>query len=138
MVARGALIMPWVFRDALEGWKDLSADDRVTIYRRYVALALEHWGDDAHGRTRIREFLRWHVGFWCRYAPQRPDGSWPTMQQREAGWEARSPLEALLARADEAALEYVTDELLNGGDFAQPPVAGSPGSESETELVEAG
>ena len=136
MIARGALIKPWIFAEAADGYRDVTGAERVAIYRRYVALGLEHWGDDAHGRTRLREFLRWHVGFWCRYAPQRPDGTWPIMQQREAAWTPRSPLEALLARSDDAALDYVTDELLSGGDVSRPPDAGA--TAPETDLVEAG
>jgi tRNA-dihydrouridine synthase 3 len=137
MVARGALIKPWLFREAATGrYEDLAAEDRVGIYRRYVDLGLEHWGDDAHGRERLRVFVRWHAGFWCRYAPQRPDGSWPSMQQREGTWEPRSPLESLLARTDEAALDYVTDELMNAGDFAHPPAAGV--AEPDADVVEAG
>jgi len=112
MAARGVLIKPWLFREAATGYEDLDGEARVAIYRRYVALALEHWGDDDHGRSRVREFLRWHVGFWCRYARRRDDGTWPSMQQREATPVVRSPLEALLARADEAALDFVTDRLL--------------------------
>jgi tRNA-dihydrouridine synthase 3 len=137
MVARGALIKPWIFREADGRDWDITAEERLAIYRRYVELALEHWGGDEHGRTRIREFLRWHAGFWCRYAPQRPDGSWPTMQEREGGWSSRSPLEALLARSDDAALDYVTDELLAGGDLSRPPAAGTPAA-TDADLVEAG
>ena len=114
MSARGVLIKPWLFREAAVGYLDLDGEARVTLYRRYVALALEHWGDDDHGRTRVREFLRWHVGFWCRYVRRRDDGSWPTMQQREEAPVLRSPLEALLVRSDDAALDYVTDRLLGG------------------------
>lgn len=114
MAARGVLIKPWLFREATEGYLDLDGEARVAIYRRYVALALEHWGDDDHGRQRVREFLRWHVAFWCRYARRREDGSWPTMQQREPAPVLHTPLEALLARADAAALDYVTDCLLRG------------------------
>jgi tRNA-dihydrouridine synthase 3 len=201
MIARGALIKPWIFREATAGHWDITAEERVAIYRRYVSLAREHWGQtrvnpgsdqgqtgvrhrfdpglteqhtprasgseraggaergswgsasdavgepagakplgsflDAHGRQRLREFLRWHVGFWCRYAPQRPDGTWPSMQVREAAWPARSPLEALLARTDDAALDYVTDQLLDAGDFSNPPpVQGA--DVRETDLVEAG
>lgn len=137
MVARGALIKPWIFREVENGYWDIQAEERLTLYRRYVELALEHWGGDEFGRTRIREFLRWHVGFWCRYAPQRPDGSWPTMQERESAWQPRSPLEALLARTDDAALDYVTNELLSRGDFANPPPVGAAQT-ADADLVEAG
>jgi tRNA-dihydrouridine synthase 3 len=139
MVARGALIKPWLFREAATGYWDISAGERLAIYRRYVELARAHWGFDDFGRGRIREFLRWHVGFWCRYVPRREDGSWPSMQTRESQFTPRSPLEALLARADDAAIDYVTDELLNGGDLASPPPAGAAARDVEgVELLEAG
>jgi tRNA-dihydrouridine synthase 3 len=136
MTARGALIKPWIFREASEGYWDITADERLRLYRRYVELAIAHWqaprtaADDGtnpphaldeYGRQRLREFLRWHVGFWVRYAPQRPDGSWPTMQGREPAFEPRSALEALFARTDDAAVDYITDELLTGGALNCPP-----------------
>jgi len=136
MTARGALVKPWIFREMSEGYLDLSADERLQIYRRYAELAGDHWGRDAHGQTRVREFLRWHVGFWCRYAPRHEDGRWPAMQQREPSRVPRSALEALLARQDDAALDYVTDELMAGGDMASPPACGSAAEPVET--VEAG
>jgi len=111
MSARGALIKPWLFREVEGGQLDASAEERVLVYRRYVELAKAHWGDDEYGRQRIREFLLWHLGFWCRYAPPRPDGSFPAMQQRET-WTPRSPLEALLARSDARAHEFIADVLL--------------------------
>lgn len=111
MTARGALIKPWLFREAIEGDLDLSGEQRMEIYRRYVALAKAHWGGDEHGVGRIREFLLWHLGFWCRYAPRRADGSYPAMQRRES-WTPRSPLEALLARSDAPAHGYLADRLL--------------------------
>lgn len=139
MTARGSLIKPWIFAEHTGEDHDRSADERLALYRRYVALALEHWGDDEHGRSRLREFLRWHAGFWCRYAPRRADGSFPSMQQRESAWTPASPLETLLARTDDAALDYVTDELLRGGDLAMPPAFGAqPGAMPEPERVEAG
>ncbi|MEK6629438.1 MAG: tRNA-dihydrouridine synthase family protein [Acidobacteriota bacterium] len=112
MAGRGALIKPWLFREATEGYRDVSADERLAIYARYVDLALEHWGEDEHGLTRVRGFVRWHAGFWCRYAPQRADGSWPGMQTRESMSFARSPLEAVLARGDDAALDWLTEQLV--------------------------
>jgi tRNA-dihydrouridine synthase 3 len=136
MVARGALIKPWLFREMDDGPQDPSPEERLVVYRRYAELAGDHWGRDAHGRTRVRQFLRWHVDFWCRYAPPSPDGRWQTLQQREAPPASRSPLEVLLARHDEPALDYVTDELMNGGDFAHPPPVG--GHREATDLVQAG
>jgi tRNA-dihydrouridine synthase 3 len=111
MTARGALIKPWLFREAIEGDLDPSGDDRLEIYRRYVALAKAHWGADEYGLGRIREFLLWHLGFWCRYAPRRADGTYPAMQRRES-WTPRTPLEALLARSDAPAHAYLADRLL--------------------------
>jgi hypothetical protein len=58
------------------------------------------------------------------------------MQQREGAWAHRSALEALLARSDDAAIEYVTDELLSGGDLSTPPAVG--GTAVQSDLVEAG
>ncbi|WP_291990050.1 tRNA-dihydrouridine synthase family protein [Luteitalea sp.] len=135
MSARGVLIKPWLFREATEGYLDLDGEARVAIYRRYVTLALEHWGDDDHGRARVREFLRWHVGFWCRYARRRADGTWPTMQQREDAPVLRSPLEALLARADEAALEFVTDGLLSGAPLDPERAPALQASTDDTDVV---
>jgi tRNA-dihydrouridine synthase 3 len=136
MTARGALIKPWIFREAADGYWDITAEERLAVYRRYVELASAHWqpghavegrpaadGLDEYGRERLRDFLRWHVGFWVRYAPRRADGSWPTMQGRES-FEPRSALEALLARADEPAVDYITEELLSGGDLSSPPAPG--------------
>ncbi|MBS1817656.1 MAG: tRNA-dihydrouridine synthase family protein [Acidobacteria bacterium] len=138
MSARGTLIKPWLFREALEGDLDLSAEDRVALYRRYVELAKEHWGDDEHGLARIREFLLWHLGFWCRYAPPRADGTFPVMQQRET-WTPRSPLEALLARADEPAHAFLADRLLTA-DAIEPADAPPPSAarEIDDDAAEAG
>lgn len=138
MTARGALIKPWLFRELTEGDLDITADARLVIYRRYVELALLHWGDDDHGRSRIREFLLWHLGFWCRYAPPRADGTFPEMQLRES-WTPRSELEALLARSDGEAHNFLADALLAGAaiDPAQAPDA-STNREIDDDAAEAG
>jgi tRNA-dihydrouridine synthase 3 len=126
MVARGALIKPWIFREAATGRvEDPGGDERIAVYRRWVELALAHWGGDEHGRARVREFLRWHLDFWCRYRPPRPDGTLPAMQERDGSVVPRTPLEALLSRHDAAALDYLADRLLAGEpvdpDEAPPP-----------------
>lgn len=133
MTGRGALIKPWIFREALTGYRDIQADERMDVYRRYVTLALEHWGADDHGRTRAREFVRWHLGFWCRYVPGHADGTWPSMQERSDARFARSPLEALLFRGDEAALDWIADRLL-AGDPVDPADAPAPSAADTRDL----
>ena len=153
MTARGVLIKPWLFREMASGYWDITADERLEIYRRYVELAKSHWrrrlgseaertdtdgqeappsedAFDEYARARLREFLRWHVGFWVRYVPRRPDGTWPSMQGR-ASFQPRSPLEALLARGDDAAADYITDELIDGGTLSNPPEPGHDRSEPQ-------
>jgi tRNA-dihydrouridine synthase 3 len=135
MVARGALIKPWLFREMTEGYRDLTAEERLAIYRRYVALALEHWGDHDRARAQVADFTRWHFGFWCRYAPQRPDGSWPGMQEREDMEFARTPLERLLTRQDQAAHAWLTERLLAGEGVdpdAAPPPSDEPSDARDT------
>jgi tRNA-dihydrouridine synthase 3 len=133
MVGRGALIKPWIFREATDGYRDISAEERTGLYRRYVALAREHWGDDEHGIKRVREFTRWHLGFWCRYVPQYADGTWPSMQARSAASFARTPLEGLLARSDDAALDWLADRLVAGDaiDAAGVPPASASGARED-------
>ena len=136
MAGRGALINPFLFREARDGWREITAEDRLAVYRRYVALALEHWGDDEHGRTRARDFIVWHLGFWCRYVPRRDDGSWPSLQQRESMDWAHEPMDALLARADEAAHVWLADRLISV-EAVNPAEAPSPSHQraEDTDIV---
>jgi tRNA-dihydrouridine synthase 3 len=135
MVARGALIKPWIFREAATGVaEDPDAGERVALLRRYVELASAHWGTDEHGRSRVRDFLRWHLALLCRYRPPRPDGTFPTMQARDTDFVPRSPLEALLARADDAALDHLADLLVEGqvvDPVAAPPPRAGPVDDRE-------
>jgi tRNA-dihydrouridine synthase 3 len=130
MVARGALIKPWLYREMTEGYRDLSGEERLAIYRRYVALALEHWGDQERGRAQVADFTRWHFGFWCRYAPRRADGSWPSMQERESMDFARTPLDQLLVRQDATAHAWLTGRLL-AGEPVDPDAAPAPAEEDD-------
>jgi tRNA-dihydrouridine synthase 3 len=136
MVARAALIKPWIFREAQTGYWDITTAERLGIYRRYVTLAKAHWGEDDYGLQRVRTFVRWHVDFWRRYLPRRSDGTFPSMQHRDDWIDERSPLDALLARDDEAGMDYVTDCLVSGAELdparAPKPTAAAP----ERELIE--
>jgi tRNA-dihydrouridine synthase 3 len=138
MTARGALIKPWLFQEATEGDLDPGPGERIAIYARYVALAKAHWGADDHGVKRIREFLLWHLGFWCRYGPRHADGSYPSMQRRDS-WIPRTPLEALLARSDAPAHEFLADRLLRDEplDAAAAP-APAAAREIDDDVAEAG
>lgn len=126
MTARGALIRPWLFGEAATAPRDLSAEARVAVYRRYVVLAREHWGGDEFGLARVRTFTRWHLDFWCRDARPHPDGTLPTMQVRERDVRARDPLEALLARADAVALDYLADCLVTEREIVPAAVPAAP------------
>jgi tRNA-dihydrouridine synthase 3 len=136
MSARGVLIRPWLFREVSSGYRDLAAEERLAIYRRYVTLAREHWGADAHGLERVRQFVRWHIDFWHRYAPRRADGTFPNIQVRDREPHHATPLDALLARTDDAAHDYLADCLTFEREIE---VAAAPAAEAaaEPEFVEA-
>ena len=136
MSARGVLIKPWLFREVTGGYRDLTADERVAIYRRYVTLAREHWGADAHGLERVRQFTRWHVDFWHRYVPRHEDGSYPNLQVRETEHRHATPLDAFLARTDDAAHDYLADCLAFEREI-DLAVAPSAQAVEEPEFVEA-
>jgi tRNA-dihydrouridine synthase 3 len=136
MVARGALIKPWLFREVSRNVPEvLSPDERLVLYRRYAALAIEHWGSDDHGLTRVREFTRWHAGFWCRYRAPHADGTFPSMQERDAGPRPGSSLDDLLARGDDPALDYLTDCLVTGAPV-DPASAPPPGDVREVAVAQ--
>jgi tRNA-dihydrouridine synthase 3 len=136
MVARGALIKPWIFGERAQDAVDPSAEDRLAIYRRYADLALDHWGRDEHGQTRARQFIRWHAAFWCRHVPRQDADGPMSMQERRPRPAPRSALEGLLGRNDDPGLDYLTEELLLGGDCSSPP---PPGRAAEcTDALQAG
>ncbi len=74
VLARGALIKPWVFKELISGepWYP-SAEERWQVMAKYVEFAKEYFGDDEKGMERVKRFFLWHLGFWNRYRPYTED-----------------------------------------------------------------
>jgi len=134
MIARGALVKPWIFREVAEARSlSPSGEERMDILRRYVTLALEHFGDDERGRRRVRFFLDWHLDFFNRWAPPLPGLPRFQLQERHPGFEPRDDAEALLARTDQSARDYLVRLLVDG-----PEAAGAPPGPPEPGAARAG
>lgn len=122
MLARGALVKPWFFRELSERREiHPSGAERMAMLRRYVELALQHFGPDERGRERVRFFLDWHLDFFTRWVPPRPGLAPFALQERHSGWEPADADEALLARPDRPARDYLVRLLVDGPDAAGPP-----------------
>lgn len=119
MLARGALIKPWLFREVRTGvaWEP-TAEERVGVLWRFVELLREHFGEDELGQKRSMRFLPWHLNFLCRYRPL-PEETFgeqarqhPLLQSRLEAVLAATPLERLLADTRPETHARLAEELL--------------------------
>jgi tRNA-dihydrouridine synthase 3 len=119
MLARGALIKPWLFREIREGRTWLpTPEERFSVLWRFVELLREHFGTDERGQKRMRRFLPWHMNFFCRYVPLPEDPyeeqarAHPLLQSRLQAPPPSSPLERLLGDARPETHLRFAEELL--------------------------
>ncbi|EGV66604.1 tRNA-dihydrouridine synthase 3 [Yamadazyma tenuis] len=102
MVARGALIKPWIFEEVeAQQYLDKSASERLDILRTYANFAVEHWGTDEYGIGLARRFMCEFLSFYHRYIPvgileRLP----PKLNERPPKWKGRNDLETLLGSSD--------------------------------------
>ncbi|KAF2458190.1 tRNA-dihydrouridine synthase B [Lineolata rhizophorae] len=99
MVARGALIKPWVFEEIATGqYLDKSASERLGYVEQFAKWGLEHWGADEMGVGQTRRFLLEWLNFHHRYVPvglleRLP----PRINERPPLYRGRNEMETLLA-----------------------------------------
>lgn len=99
MIARGALIKPWIFQEIETGqYLDISASQRLEYVEKFAKYGLEAWGSDEIGLGTTRKFLLEWLSFAYRYVPlgileHLP----PNLQDRPPAFKGRNELETLLA-----------------------------------------
>ena len=124
MLARGALIKPWLFTEIKEQrhW-DISATERLDMLKLFANYGLEHWGSDDQGILNVRKFLMEWLSFLHRYVPvglmERPDVS-TKLNLRPPGYYARTDLESLMASEEQVDWLKLADMVLpmTGGGVA--------------------
>ena len=98
MIARGALIKPWIFEEIQQGqYLDKSANERLSMVEQFVRYGLETWGSDEVGIGTTRRFLLEWLNFASRYVPVGVlEHLPPNLQDRAPAWRGRNELEMLL------------------------------------------
>jgi tRNA-dihydrouridine synthase 3 len=98
MVARGALMKPWIFEEIEQNqYLDKSASQRLEYIEKFCKYGMEVWGSDEMGIGTTRRFLLEWLSFSCRYVPlgileMLP----PKINERPPPYVGRNDLETLL------------------------------------------
>jgi tRNA-dihydrouridine synthase 3 len=99
MIARGALIKPWIFEEIEKGqYLDKSATERLQYVEKFCKYGLDTWGSDEMGIGTTRRFLLEWLSFTYRYIPlglleHMP----PKINERPPPFKGRDQMETLLA-----------------------------------------
>ena len=150
MVARGALIKPWIFKEIKEGMVfDISSSERLDMLRDFADYGLTHWGSDEKGVASTRRYMCEWLSFLFRYVPvglleQQPQ----FMNDRPPYYVGRNDLETMMASDQVADWIKITELVLgpagdafkftpkhrsNSYQTSDPAAAGSAGAEAEVE-----
>ncbi|KAK2711254.1 hypothetical protein QYM36_012438, partial [Artemia franciscana] len=99
MMARGALIKPWIFQEIKEQRHiDMPAQERLDILKDYANYGLEHWGSDSQGVETTRRFMLEWISFLHRYIPFGVLEVTPQkINDRPPPYKGRNELETLMA-----------------------------------------
>lgn len=125
MVARGALIKPWIFEEVeAQQHLDKSSSERLDILKDYAHFAMDHWGTDAYGISQCRRFFCEFMSFFHRYVPMGICERYPVqLNERPPNWRGRDELETLLGSADAKDWIKLSDMFFDkaGEDFVFTP-----------------
>ncbi|KAF2731620.1 FMN-linked oxidoreductase [Polyplosphaeria fusca] len=103
MLARGALIKPWIFEEIAAGQAlDKSSSERLAYIEKFARYGLQTWGSDELGIGTTRRFLLEWLSFAHRYVPLGllERGAEPNIQDRPPRYRGRDELETLMASED--------------------------------------
>lgn len=114
MLARGALIKPWVFTEIKEQrhW-DIQPQERLDLIKDFCNYGMEHWGSDDKGVETTRRFVLEWMSFSHRYVPhgilQFPP---QRINERAPQFRGRNELETLLASTNSSDWISITEMFL--------------------------
>ncbi|KAD7117521.1 hypothetical protein E3N88_04789 [Mikania micrantha] len=114
MIARGALVKPWIFTEIKEqrDW-DISSGERLNILKDYVRFGLQHWGSDTKGVETTRHFLLEWLSYTYRYVPVGLLEVVPQrLNSRPPAYFGRDDLETLMASESAADWIKISEMLL--------------------------
>jgi len=113
MLARGALIKPWLPTEIKESRHvDMAASQRLDMLKMFCNFGLEHWGSDQQGVNTTRRFLLEWLSFLHRYTPVGLLESTQTMNQRPPQYFGRCDLETLMGSSNSTDWVRISEMLL--------------------------